>query len=326
MITTRPSHNTSESEKDKTFFLSNPSVGKNKSQRLDAIKNKYLIKDVFTAINNFFYTHFTTQGRLELKEVKLIDKINTSHDKIKMILEKIHTLTDRLDTFIDDFEERKPEYFDSKEGIFRFSQYRNVVEKFESVVNQFEVQKKSQELLEKEFKVHRLKHYGVHIVNESLKQFKRSLDLVEGKFFLPDIKINQAGEFDLKKLIDSFVDFNHEFDAIIEKYPQYQKGVNQFMSRVYKLNELRDEKRKLQKDEELLKSKISEKQQYMAEKTQEANKTKWAEEKYDHEIKNLEESIKSIKHTLDHIQEVLQGGSEVNADNLIDVMEEILNK
>ena len=63
----------------------------------EKLAKSYSEKSIFVDIKNFFYTHFTAQGRLELREVKLYNKLAAGQAKIDQNMQKITGLKARLD-------------------------------------------------------------------------------------------------------------------------------------------------------------------------------------------------------------------------------------
>lgn len=263
-----PVKSTLESKFPTDYFKLNSEKVINLKQK--SVKKNFFLTDLFFKIKNFFYTCFTSQGRLELREVKLFARINEQQDKIAKTKEKIDGFLKRIEAFNHDFAQRKKAYFESTEGVFRFSQYRKLIGQYEGSLEELDTLNKSHKLLDQKFKAHRLNHYGVQIVTESLKQFKGALDKVAMKCRSHDAKCLEQAESELKQIINDFVDFNLDFETVIHPSSALSQEKHDLMSSIYKLKDLVAEQRKLSACEVELETSVYAKQKYIADQTQEA--------------------------------------------------------
>ena len=108
----------------------------------------------------------------------------------------------------------------------------------ENLEQELQAQKLAQKAVEKKFDAHRIKHYGLKIVNESLKQLQQSFDKVEIKLKSTDIKDNQEGEREVSKIVQDLDNLYYKFDPIFAKKPELRNVVDELSNRTNKINKL----------------------------------------------------------------------------------------
>lgn len=193
---------------------------------------------IFNRIKDFFYTHFTSQGRLEVRSVKLYNRVIDSQAKINQTIQKVNELKAKLAPLDQAVSDIKEGHLKDKASEQAIAEYNVVYDEYAAVVDQLEKQKNAHVGIEDKFKAHRTKHFGLKIVNEQIERFQAAFNQVEANLKSTDLALNEAAEKEIGYIVEEYTNFYHEYQPIIKKHPEASASISQLSAQNSKITRL----------------------------------------------------------------------------------------